>query len=823
MSILLVVAGYALVLLILSVGVGLLVERLAGWRIPAPLVPVFGFAGLVVVSQYTVLPAFLAPYTPWVLAVLAISGFVAGRSSVVRRWRNRSFTAVLPFLAAGTAYATLTAPVWASFRFTFPGYLLDTTNGFHLAGAEWILHHGEHFTDHSHAYGAMLINYFQAGHPTGGNVLLGATGWLTGQDLVWLLQPYQSFAVSLVALAVYYLARRASLTPLMAAFTGLIAAVPALVYSYTLMGSIKELSTLPAIFGIGALIPLAREQVKPGVRGVIPLAVAAGAGIGTLGPSFGPWLVALGGANLLFAIPAIRESLRGHRLLAAADGSSVRITGVAAGLGIAAIAAGAVLAALPTAANFRNSLNMAESLSGSNAPLANDHGNLERALRFVQAFGVWLGLDHRTDPKYLFQTYLLIGIVIAATVIGAIWLIRRRAWPLVAFAALEFAVYGALVIRGTEWTDAKILMMLSPAVLFLAMTGAYSVLSVRRAEGILLAAVIGLAVFASDALAYHGTNPAPGERFKALAQIEDRFSGQGPTLLTDFDEYAFYMLRHMSVDSPSYAGAMRRNFVMADNTPELYAHSYDIDDIAEPSVQEFNLIVQRRSPRWSRPPGNFRLVYQDQFYDVWRKHGLAPLMHIPLGSGLQQPVGKASCKTVSSLARQARNAHVPLRYAHRQPNVVADLSKAFLSDAFLTVDLEGLPQIDTSGPATIIVSVHVPAAGRYRLWIGGEVGRAVELRVDSRPVGTVSYQTGGDGNMINVARVDLAAGRHTIELIQGGGNLQPGSGQLATIDGVYLEPISGRSEAVTTISPARWRSLCDNPDLDWIEIPGKHT
>jgi hypothetical protein len=776
-----------------------------------------------VVSQYTVLPAFLAPITPIILAVIAVAGFIFCRNAIRTRWQRRTWVSFLPFAAGLFAYAVGTAPVWSSFRLTFPAYLLDTTNGFHLAGGEWILHHGPHFSNHTHAYGKMLLNYFQGGHPTGGNVLMAATGWLTGQDLLWQIEPFQAFAMAMVAMVAYYMARRALLPPLAAALSGFIAGIPALVYAYLLMGSIKELSTMPEIFALGGLMLLPREQVKPGIRGVIPLAVVAGAGVGTLGPSFAPWVIGLVGGMILFALPPIRERLRTQRgRLSTANLKFTPAYGKALVVGLGVVVIGGLIAAAPTLANFANSLKLALGLSGNDAVLANDPGNLVRPLRFVQTFGVWLGYDHRTDPTYPYQTYLLIGVVIVAVVLGGLWLLRKRIWNLAAFIALEFAVYVVLIIRGTEWTDAKVLMMLSPALVLLAMIGAFSLLRTGRrwpVEGVLFAVVIAGSVLASDALLFHATNLAPTQRFQDEEQIEARFAHQGPTLLTDFDEYALYEMRHMDVDSPGYSSVMRRDFLMLGAQQEQYGRSYDVDSIAQTSVQIFKTIVQRRSPRWSRPPGNYKLVYQDQFYDVWQKTGPAPIAHVPLSEGYQQPVGAIQCKAAKSLAKRAEHDHAQLRYASRTPNDYANLAEAsFTPLASLTQDAELEPQINTGGPVTITTSVTVPTAGRYQLWLGGQVGRVVDASIDGKAVGSVSYQTAGDGNTIYVTTVNLKAGTHAVVLTQPGGGLEAGNRIVASIDGVYLTKQENANDKVTTIAPSKWHTLCGRSDLDWVEI-----
>ena len=57
---------------------------------------------------------------------------------------------------------------------------------------------------------------------------------------------------------------------------------------------------------------------------------------------------------------------------------------------------------------------------------------------------------------------------------------------------------------------------------------------------------------ASDAMQYHSSNLAPTARYDELASLNARFAGKGPTLFTDFDEYALYELRDLDVGGPDF-------------------------------------------------------------------------------------------------------------------------------------------------------------------------------------------------------------------------------------------------------------------------------
>jgi hypothetical protein len=65
--------------------------------------------------------------------------------------------------------------------------------------------------------------------------------------------------------------------------------------------------------------------------------------------------------------------------------------------------------------------------------------------------------------------------------------------------------------------------------------------------------------------------------------------------------------------------------------------------------------------------------------------------------------------------------------------------------------------------------------------------------------------------------VQLVAGRHRLTLTRGGIALAPGDGGAGILRAVFLTPagLAGQ-ERLTTLSPARWRSLCGGR-FDWLE------
>jgi hypothetical protein len=790
---------FPLLFWLLSLGCGLLVGRLTGVRLPALLIIPLGFGTLVVVSQFTTWWGPTAPLSPIVLLALALLGFTLAREDVLERWRARPGGWWWGPGAMVATYLLVAAPVIAAGRVTFSGYLLDTTGAIQIIGAERLLHHAHDFAAGLPAYGTTLSAYFGNGYPSGGHTVLASVGWLSGQNLIWLYNVFQALELSLAALLLTFLARRTGLPRPAAAITGAIAAVPALVYAYALMGSIKELTALPMLILMGALLVCARElRAQAGVRAVLPFAVAAGAALGAIGIAASPWVALFGAGALVAAVPPARP---------------VDLRAVAIGAG--ALVVSTALIALPTVGPLSKTLSLAKNISNSDTAAVNDPGNLLRPLKFLQTLGVWLGETHRLEPRYLNQTYVLIGIAVICVALGLVWLLRRRAWTVLGFVAISFIVWWFLHRHGTEWTDAKLLVLLSPVVVFVAMVGAFGVMQARALEGLVLAAALAIGVLASDALLYHATNLAPTQRFEELASIGQRYADQGPTLAPDFEEYSLYLLRKMEPDSPGLA--FPGPFTFVGDTPRLYGHSYDLDQLTLASLERFRTIVARRSPAWSRPPSNFALVWTGRYYTVWRRVGPSPLEHIAFG-GSYQPSAVPSCARVRAVARRAARAGGRIAFAPRAGNISLNLAGVYHSPLIVSsTDYEGRPQLVWTAPGRVEGGFDVKVPGRYALWLGGDVDRPLHVLVDHRLVGAPAAQSGDDATTIDVGTVTLAGGKHTLQLVRGGGDLRPDDSGSTVIDGVVFEPLSDEREPVRTIPPSAWRSLCGR-SVNWIEI-----
>ena len=800
MTFLLAVLVFPLLLAALSLGAGLLVQRLAGMALPALLLAPLGFAAIVGVSQVTTWSGVTAPLTPVVLVVVAVAGAVLGRREALARWRARRSGWWWGWSAGLAAYLAAAAPVILTGHVTFPGYLMDTTGAVQLLGAERLIAEGHSFEIPNSGTGLVLNGFFGTGYPSGGHTAFAGVGKLTGVELMWLYAPYLAALLGLTALSLAFLARRAGLERPAAAIAGFLAAVPALVYAYLLQGSIKEIALLPTLMLLGALIVLARESAAAGPRAMIPLGVVGAAGWGTIGFAFTPWL----GLAALAILALGWSALPG-------DGRA-RVRTVAIGAGAAGLAL--VLLALPTVADLKTSLDQATNVTDANAAAVADPGNLLRPLLKVQTLGVWLGSSHRGDPEHLTQTYVLIGVMAVAIMLGLVWLLRRRNWALLAVVAVAAIVWLVLTPRATTWTAAKLLVLLSPVAVLAACVGAFGRLGLRRLDGLLLGAAIALGVLASDAYLYHSTTMAPQQRFDELRQVGERFAGVGPTLTPDFDEYALYLLREMAPDGPGNSRKIQPwSSPQGDFFP--YGVTVDVDGLDPRLVDRMQAIVVRRSAFKSRPPGDFALAWRGNDYEVWRHASDTPAAreHLALGEGAQ-PGGAASCRTLRALAVRGRESGArQLRFAPRTPNVAPDMRRV-RGTPLVVAQPDGA--VFFAGPGTVTVRVDVPRTGTYRLWTQGNVGRALTATIDGRAAGSVANDSGGDGNVLRFDAVPLAAGTHVLRIRRGGGGLAPGDAAFTNIRAIALEPVADEGHPVDTLPLGGWRSLCGR-QLDWVE------
>ncbi len=825
---------YPLVLALLCLGAALLVDRLSGGWLPAALLPAVGAAALIGVSQLSTYPAWLAPATPYLLAVIAVAGFVLGRGralAVALTARAR-----LPaLLVCPIAYLLALAPVLLAGRPTFSSYMALADSAVHMLGADFILRHGQNYShlDLSNSYGLFLHNYYGTSYPSGADTLFGGSSLLLGLPLIWTFQPFTAFMLATAAGPAWLLVRRvgiggaAGAVGALTALATLTVILPALVYAYGLIGSVKEVSSLPMILGMGALVAEHRRWLGVGTRAAIPFALLVAAGVSALGVAFGAWVLV---TTLVLCAVALAQLVSGEPTR---SGSTPTLTPPR----LAALVAFGVLvllvAAWPTWRQLSGSLHVAQAIASTS-----NSGNLRSPLRWTQLFGVWMGGSYKLLPTgvALTLTTALIALVALFGLIGMGNLVRTGRYSLAGWFALMIVLWLVLDTYATTWASAKTLMLTSPVAILLAWAGIAALRGSRlRVAAPLAVALLVGGVAVSDALLYHSSNLAPTARYEELASINTRFAGRGPTLVTDFDEYALYELRDMDIGGPDFVYPPPMLAAAAGG----YGDPVQLDKIAPSALLAYPLIVTRRDPSAARPPAAYRLLWQGTYYQVWgrRRGAQAALAHVGLtGSPRSQceQLARVVAATRAGIAPrgqasvdgQARDSAARGRSEGGGTRLVVAMTPELVPVLLRrTAHPPGWHRVRTGivmhGSGILRASFTLPHAGTWELWLQGDVMRAVDVAIDGRELGSVGGQLDGNSlvtNPLTPMRATLTAGRHMLTIVRPGANLAPGDGGAATLAAIFLTPAGPAGEPMLRSTPIlHWRALCGRP-LQWVEV-----
>ncbi len=789
---------YPCVLAALCAGAGLLVDRLSGGFLRAPLLLTVGAATLIALSQLSTYAYPIAPATPYLMLAVAVAGFALGRErarALARRWRESMW----PAFASVLVYALALAPVLLAGRPSLSSYMALADSAVHLIGADFLIRHGQHYThlDLRNSYGQYINDYYNTSYPSGADTLFGGSAFLLRLPLIWAFQPLNAFMLASAAGPAWLLARQMRLERPWAALASLTAALPALVYAYVLLASVKEITALSMLLTLGALVAVHRDWLDAAPARAIPFALVLAAGVSALGPAFGVWALPAVAVLAIVLAAELRTGGRGAR-------RALLLTAVAA--------AALLIAAWPTWAELSAALRVAQAIASTS-----NSGNLHTPLRAVQVLGVWLNSSYKLDPAgaALTATYALIALGLAAALLGAWHLLRLRAYALAGWLALTLLASLLVSESVTTWADAKTLVLSSPLVVLLAWGGVAGLLApprrvAMRVSGALLALALAGGVLASDLLQYHSADLAPTARYQELASVGSRFAGRGPTLFTDFDEYSMYELRDMDVGGPDFVYPPAALAAAAGG----HGEPVDLDRVVPSALLAYPLIVTRRDLSVSRPPSAYRLLWQGSYYEVWGRRPGAPAaeLHLVLSGS-----PAAQCVRIGRLAARAAADGAQLVAAQSPELVGISLARA-QHPARWGHEREGLVM---STPGRLSASFDLPFAGVWQVWVQGQIMPTVKLSVDGRMIASVAGQLDGNSlvpNTVPPTAVSLSAGEHHVSLTRPGFTLAPGDGGAAVLDAIFLTPARTDPQGpLRAAAPARWRSLCGHA-YQWVEI-----
>ena len=453
--------------------------------------------------------------------------------------------------------------------------------------------------------------------------------------------------LSLAGVALYAVLARVVESRPLRAFAAFVAGQAGLVYAYYMQASIKELAGL---WALTVIVPLAFATLAPGrgVRRVIPIAVVAAAGLEVLSATIAPWLA----PALLVVVVGVLWQLR----LASRRERVLTLSVFAA---LVAVAAFPIYDRLGTFVDTANSVLIQ----------SGDVGNLVRPLEWWQVLGIWPRGDFRFALEAHQPTaYALMGIAVAAFVLGAFWLLRRAALAPLLLVGTSVVVAYVLTRHGSPYAVAKVMMIASPAIVLTAMLGGVALRTSGLAiEGWLIALAVAGGVLWTTALRYHDADPASRNRLEELVRIDHRFAGKGPAFENETDEFVPHFLRDVHAFNPPFAPA---SLASAAAVPPAGQgrYPYDVNQVALSYLQQYRLLVLRRSPIATRPPANFRRVYSTRSYEVWER-GAAPqvLEHLPIATAKTEAGGVAPCAQLRSVAARAAARGVRLAYVERRP------------------------------------------------------------------------------------------------------------------------------------------------------------
>jgi len=794
---------YPLALGVICLGLGLLVARLADWELPGVLLLPVGCAALLAFARLMTANPTSAKLALAVLVALVAAGLLAGRARL-RTLRPDPLIA----LAALGIFVVFGAPVIASGTPTFAGYLALPDTSHQLSLAQLLAHHGPDWAAlEPGSFRASMSSYIGTRYPFGAQAALGITAPLGILEIAWLYQPFLSWLAIVICLSLVSLAAPLLRHRWQTAFAAFAAAQPALVLGSALQGSIKEVAALAMVVTLVAVLAAALLARRP-ARSLLPVAIAAAAGLGALGPAIVPYL----------GLPAlVIAGVWGARLVRRRERADILWLALGAGV--------AVLVALPVLDSLRSAITITKATLVANADL----GHLARPLDDVQALGPWLSGDYRyrTLDHVVAQDRLLWLFGIAAAV-GLVWAIRRRAWgPLLLAGTLGLAS-AYLLERGTAYADSKVLMILSPVVPLLAMLGAASLWrGLSKPLSIGVGAALAAGLLWSSALAYHDVSLAPYDRYSELLTLNERLAGRGPAILNEYDEFGKYFLRDLPILSEPEQVTRYRNGPYDPNAlvdplrrPSLKA-PISMDDLTLEYVETQPLLIVRRSPTTSRPPASFRLDWRGRYYELWRQTG-APkvLRHKPLGPDVFHPAEPVTRAVARSWAARARRLGGRIAFAPRRPMAVVfplRLPRPALWAVFGNYPEAVVP----AGPGGVEGTLTIARSGRYRVWVEGSFARRMTLRVDGKVLGHTPDDLNNPGAYEPFGPLRLRRGTHRVAIHQGGGDLRPGTGgyrsSLRHVGAIFVASVADEAAVVRELDPRDWRRLV-GVDADWLEI-----
>ena len=445
-------------------------------------------------------------------------------------------------------------------------------------------------------------------------------------------------------------------------------------------------------------------------------------------------------------------------------------------------------------------------------------GNLLGPVPWSETFNVWFAYDYRHAVPDV-EGATAVGILLAGLlgIVGVLYALGRRSFavPL----ALATAAAGSVFIsrRYSAYFDAKTYVVLAPALGMATAAGLlwlFGISARTRIAGIALGIALGVGVVVSDGMVYAEAWHTPRERFEELANIGKRFRGQGPILVNEREDYAKYFLRDDDPGTPWDASpGPTRAFRSV--VPQGVPYTPDFDDYNDAYMAQFPLLLDRKRPGGSLPPGNYTPVFETAHYRVWKRSGPPSPEHLPLG-GTVAGRAKLDCRdaAVRSFLERAEASGRRLRVAYPGARpILSRLGDWQHSGGFGAGPQPGLVYV-RSGFA--VRAADLPR-GRYSVYVQGTFGPGIRLYVDGHRIGEV-YGDEGLQDAWQPLGSAVVKSKPSLLLLLGLDRpwWQSGSHR-SNLEGPIAFETLDPARRIAYVRPGRASTLCGR-SLDWLEL-----
>jgi hypothetical protein len=245
-------AVFPLAFLVTNLGIGLLVARLAGIRLPGPLLVPVGLCAAIVV----VMPGYALGADDRLAVALIVLLAAAGFFTRRRRLRATAAEALRgPWsLAALVVVACYVAPVVLTGHWSWTGYNFVNDTAVQFLLTDWLAGHGIPFhAPLSDTTLAVTYQYLATFYPVGAHAYMATMQGLLGTPVAVFYQTFLGLLMGTASLALFQLASRAGLSAWPAAIAAALAPLAILAYQYGLQGNVKELLMATTLISAAAV------------------------------------------------------------------------------------------------------------------------------------------------------------------------------------------------------------------------------------------------------------------------------------------------------------------------------------------------------------------------------------------------------------------------------------------------------------------------------------------------------------------------------------------------------------------------------------------